>query len=144
MKKASQYHYWREKYILSRIDHSQESETKHWFSPDSFVNLADVKYSIVYACLFSIYRAEVEIVARVYRAIFDPFLHCRFTIRCIPLLPPHPSFLSFLSSSQQPAATLLSVTLHYLPLRNVEDASFRSGARKISSAVSSVPAALGS
>jgi len=39
--------------------------------------------------------------------------------------------------SQQPAATLPSVTLHYLPLRNVEDASFHSGARKISSAVSS-------
>jgi len=43
-----------------RIDHSQESEIKHRFSPDSFVNLADAKYSIglVYACLFSIYRAE--------------------------------------------------------------------------------------
>lgn len=53
-----------------------------------------------------------------------------------PLLPPsfaHPP------SSQQPAATLPSVTLHYLPLRNVEDASFHFGARKISSAVSPVP-----
>lgn len=47
--------------------------------------------------------------------------------------PPHPS--------QQPAAILPFVTLHYLPLRNVEDASFHSGARKISSAVS--PAFLG-
>lgn len=84
----------REMYPLSRVDHSRAhtkreregrkrgggvSETKHRFSPDSFANLADAKYSIglVYACLFSIYRAEVEIVARVYRAIFDPFLHPR-------------------------------------------------------------------
>jgi len=105
-------------------------------------------------CLFSIYRAKVEIVARVYRAIFDPFLRRRLTTRCIPPSPPprrrrrgvvaaSPSFppppppCPRLVLSQQPAATLPSVTLHYLPLRNVEDASFHSGARKISSAVSS-------
>lgn len=62
MRETSQYRYRRKKYISSpsRIDHSQESEIKHRFSPDSFANLADAKYSIglVYACLFSIYRAE--------------------------------------------------------------------------------------
>lgn len=54
-----------------------------------------------------------------------------------PLLPPsffHPP------SSQQPAATLPSVTFHYLPLRNVEDASFHSGTRKILFAVFPIPA----
>lgn len=67
---------------------SRKSETKHRFSPDSFfVNLADAKYSIglVHVCLFSIYRAEVEIAARVYRAIFNPFLRRLVSaIRCIP------------------------------------------------------------
>lgn len=54
-----------------------------------------------------------------------------------PPLPP--AFAHHPPSSQQPAATLSSVTLHYLPLRNVEDASFHFGARKISSAVFPVP-----
>lgn len=62
MRETSQCRYRRKKRILplSQIDHSQESEIKHRFSPDSFANLADAKYSIglVYACLFSIYRAE--------------------------------------------------------------------------------------
>lgn len=53
--------------------------------------------------------------------------------------PPLPPSFAHPPSLQQPAATLPSVTLHYLPLRNVEDASFHSGARKISSAVSPVP-----
>lgn len=74
------------------------------------VNLADAKIlsiGLVYACLFSIYRAEVEIVARVYRAIFDPFLRRLVSvIRCVPARrrtttrrwsSPNPS--------QQPAAT---------------------------------------
>lgn len=121
---------------------STRNETKHRFSLDIFANVASGKIeapsvSSLYVCLFSIYRVEVEIVARVYRAIFDLFLHPtshRPTPSFPSAPPPRPS--------QQPAAILPFVTLHYLPLRNVEDASFHSGARKISSADS--PASLGS
>lgn len=57
-------------------------------------------------CLFSIYHTKVETVARVYRAIF-------YSLSSLPLL--H-SLLIFRSRP--------FVTLHYLLLRNVVDASF--------------------
>lgn len=123
--------------LLPRIDHSQQSEIKHRFSSDSFVNLAGAKYSIglVYACLFSIYHAERwkswhEFTVQ-FSILFSTVVSPSATAPFFPIHLP--------SSSQQPAATLPSVTLHYLPLRNVEDASFHSGARKISPAVSLAP-----
>lgn len=60
-------------------------------------------------CLFSIYHGEVETVARVYRAIFYSLL---FSLS--------PPFLPVLRRHS-------FVALHYLPLRNVEDASFHFG-----------------
>lgn len=58
------------------------------------------------SCLFSIYHTKVETVARVYRAIFYS----------LSSLPPLHSLLIFRSRP--------FVTLHYLLLRNVVDASF--------------------
>lgn len=55
-------------------------------------------------------RREVEIVARVYRAIFDPFLHRRLTIRRCPLLSPiHPRR----NSLQQHSRPSPSIIYHF-------------------------------
>lgn len=72
--------YYYQKGISSLALIIHRNETKHQFSLDCFTNIARRKIealsvSSLYVCLFSIYCVEVEIVARVYRAIFDLFLH---------------------------------------------------------------------
>lgn len=60
--------------------------------------------------ILNLLRREVEIVARVYRAIFDPFLHCRLTIRHCPLLSPiHPRR----NSLQQHSRPSPSIIYHF-------------------------------
>lgn len=135
MEETSQYRYHsaRKTLTLSRIDHSQVKSNTGFRRIPSWISQTRNTPSASSTPVYSQFTAPRG-------GNCGTSLPCNFRSFSPPSShhPPLPPSFAHLPSSQQPAATLPSVTLHYLPLRNVEDASFHSSARKISSAVSLV------